>query len=85
MTIKRAGLPVSGTGRDAALRARSAKLMGHALARLPVRPVRGEAAFFDDRERGVEGQAWLARHRERDRDNERHPKKYFAARRGVAR
>jgi ribosome-associated translation inhibitor RaiA len=27
----------------------------------------------------------LARYRERDRDSKRHPKKYFAARRAVAR
>lgn len=48
MTIERAGIRVSGTGRDAALRARSAKLMAGALARLPVGPVRGEVAFLDD-------------------------------------
>ena len=104
-----------------ALRIRSAKLMAGALARLPVGPVRGEVAFFDDNgprggpavrcaltvrlpyrpslrvERSAETprlaldaafpvlERRLARYRERDRDSKRHPKKYFAARRTVAR
>ena len=121
MTSKRAGIRISGTGRDAALRARGAKLMAGALARLPVGPVGGEVAFFDDNgpkggpaarcaltvrlpyrpglrvERRAETprlalaaafpvlERRLARYRERDRDSKRHPKKYFAARRAVAR
>ena len=95
--------------------------MAGALARLPVGPVGGEVAFFDDN--GPKGgpaarcaltvrlpyrpglrverradtprlaldaafpvlERRLARYRERDRDSKRHPKKYFAARRAVAR
>lgn len=48
MTTKRATLRISGSGGDRTLRTRTAKLVGGALARLPVGPIRGEAAFFDD-------------------------------------
>jgi len=48
MTTKRTAIRISGSGRDRTLRTRSAKLVGGALARLPVGPIRGEVAFFDD-------------------------------------
>lgn len=48
MTIRQATIRISGTRRNAGLRSRSAKLVGGALARLSVEPVKGEVAFFDD-------------------------------------
>ncbi|MGH7400406.1 MAG: HPF/RaiA family ribosome-associated protein [Candidatus Rokuibacteriota bacterium] len=121
MTIRQAAIRISGIKRSAALRARSAKLVAGALARLSVGPVKGEVAFFDDN--GPKGgrasrcaltarlpyrssirvertadtprlafdaafpvlERRLKRYRERDRDSKRHPKKYFAARRALAR
>lgn len=112
---------ISGTERDAILRARAAKLMTGALARLSVGPVRGRVVFLDDNgpkggramrcaltvrlpyrpslrvERSAESRRLaldaafpvlerrLERYRERDRESKRHPKKYFAARRGLER
>jgi ribosome-associated translation inhibitor RaiA len=111
---------ISGIERDEALRTRVEKLMKDTLARVTVRPVRSQAAFFDDN--GPKGgramrcaltvrlpyrpsirversavtprlafdgafavlERQLERYYERDRENKRHPKKYFAARRAVA-
>ena len=112
---------INGIKRDLVLRGRATKLMLAALARLSVKPVRGQAAFFDDN--GPKGgrakrcaltvrlpyrpsirversavtsrlaldaafpvlERQLERYRERARDLKRHPKKYFAARRALAR
>jgi ribosome-associated translation inhibitor RaiA len=48
MTVEVEAIAISGIKRDAALRTRTAKLMAATLARLSVKPVRGQAAFFDD-------------------------------------
>lgn len=120
MTAEVEAVRISGIERDEALRTRVEKLMTDTLARVTVRPVRSQAAFFDDN--GPKGgramrcaltvrlpyrpsirversaltprlafdgafavlERQLERYYERDRDNKRHPKKYFAARRAVA-
>jgi ribosome-associated translation inhibitor RaiA len=120
MTAEIEAVRISGIERDEALRTRVEKLMTDTLARVTVRPVRSQAAFFDDN--GPKGgramrcaltvrlpyrpsirversaltprlafdgafavlERQLERYYERDRDNKRHPKKYFAAGRAVA-
>jgi ribosome-associated translation inhibitor RaiA len=119
MTAEIGATQISGTERDQALRGRVAKLMKAAVARITVRPVRSQAAFFDDN--GPKGgramrcaltvrlpfrpsirversaltprlafdaafavlERQLERYYERDRENKRHPKKYFAASRAL--
>lgn len=120
MTVAVQATQISGVEGDAPLRARTAKLMAAALAKLAVSPVRSQVIFVDDN--GPKGgramrcaltvrlpyrptvrversavtprlafdaalavlERQLERYRERDRDNKRHPKKYFAARRASA-
>ncbi|HUM16374.1 MAG TPA: HPF/RaiA family ribosome-associated protein [Candidatus Nitrosotalea sp.] len=48
MATNERAVKVSGIEADATLRARVAKLMAEQLARLAVRPISGQAAFFDD-------------------------------------
>lgn len=48
MTEELGAVRISGIERDAALRARVAKLMTGAVERITVRPVRSQAVFFDD-------------------------------------
>jgi ribosome-associated translation inhibitor RaiA len=48
MTEAVGAVRISGVERDAALRARVAKLMTGAVERITVRPVRTQAVFFDD-------------------------------------
>ncbi len=48
MTEEVGAVRISGIAREAALRARVAKLMTAAVERIAVRPVRSEAVFFDD-------------------------------------
>jgi len=48
MKIRPDAIRISGTERDLFLRARAAKLMTGALARLSVEPVRGQVVFLDD-------------------------------------
>lgn len=47
MTTNRGAIKITGLERDP-LRARAARLMTEALARLAVGPVKGQASFFDD-------------------------------------
>jgi ribosome-associated translation inhibitor RaiA len=48
MTADIGAIQISGIKRDEALRARVEKLMKGTLERISVRPVRGQATFFDD-------------------------------------
>jgi ribosome-associated translation inhibitor RaiA len=119
MTEAVGAVRITGTERDAVLRARVAKLVTGAVERITVRPVRSQVIFFDDN--GPKGgramrcaltvrlpyrpsirversavtprlafdaafavlERQLERYYERDRENKRHPKKYFAASRAL--
>ncbi len=63
---------IQGLERDPMLRGRVGRLVGAALETIKAAPIRARVTFFDDQ---------LERYRERARENRRHPKKYFVAKR----